>query len=178
MPNNNPITVDQLKSILDQFFNEKFGFLENILLKNKQLKEKIQILEERMDSIESYSRRNNIIVHGVPRQENENPLELALEICKTTGTEIESYEIDEAHRMPSRNREISPPFIIKLTNRFKKAEIMKNYKKKKITAEIWKGNSNNRIFFNDHLTKKKQEIFKKAKILWDNYLIWTREGTK
>ncbi|XKL65696.1 hypothetical protein PGB90_009116 [Kerria lacca] len=131
MPNNKPVTVDQLKSILDQFFNEKFGFLENIPLENKQLKEKIQILEERMDSIESYFRRNNIIVHGVPRQENENPLELALEICKTTGTEIESYEIDEAHRMPSRNREISLPFIIKLTNRFKKSEIMKNYKKKK-----------------------------------------------
>lgn len=85
-------------------------------------------------------------------------------------------DIDIAHRLPSNNKELPAPIIIKLVNRHKKVEIMSKAKVKKSTADKMGGNKNTRIFFNDHLTPEKQKILNKAKCLRDHFVVWSRNG--
>ena len=170
------VTVSRMEEILNKFYDEKLSFLEDTLKENKELKSKIKVLESKLDDLSSYTRRNNIVVHGAPIQENEDPINLAVKVSDAVGVKLEEKDIDIAHRLPSRNNNFAPPFIIKLVNRFKKEEVMSNAKRKKIMAKEFNGEEKCQIFFNDHLTKKNQEILMKAKSLWADYFIWTKNG--
>ncbi len=170
------VTVSIMKKVLDEFYNNKLSYIEELVKENKQLKEKMERLEDRIEELETYSRRNNIVVYGIPNKEQENPLKLAVEICEKMGVKIEGKEIDAAHRIPSKKNSSSPPFILKFVSRFTKEELLKNVWEKKPKADILGGSSNQKLFFNEHLTKKNLNILMSAKHLRGAYSIWTRNG--
>ena len=177
---NDPVTTGSLRAILNEFFEQKFAFLENLQVENVLLKAKVEELESKVENLENYSRNNNIVVYGVPIQENEDPLDLAVNLGKVVGYEINSKDIDTAHRLPSKKITQTPPFIMRLVSRTTKSEIMLNAKKcakkKKLTADLFGGEAGKNIYFNEHLTKKNQDVFAKARCLWDNYIIYTKNG--
>ena len=70
----------------------------------------------------------------------------------------------------------TPPFILRLVSRFKKEKIICKAQEIRPTAEKMGGDSKARIYYNDHLTARNHEILISAKRLWDDYIIWTRNG--
>lgn len=180
MINDTPITTSNLKQvlseILDKKLDEKLQPVMEAINEVKPFKEKIDQMELALDEMESYSRRNNIIIHGIPKKVDENPIEVAIKACDAVGVKLDYQEIDAAHRLPQRKSSMDPPFIIRLVSRFKKEEIMCNARTKKPTAEVFGGDSKLRLFYNDHLTSRNQEIFLSAKVLWNDYLIWNKNG--
>ena len=132
-----------------------------------------------MDNLESYTRRNNIVIHGIPIQDDNNPIAVSLKVCEAIGVKLEANEIDAAHRLPKSKKlpeTTPPPFIMKLVSRFKKEEIVSMAKERQPTAETLGGNVQTRIFFNDDLTRKNSEIKFEAKRLWNGYFVWSRRG--
>lgn len=114
------------------------------------------------------------MVHGIPikvnqeNQDQENPLVIAMEICKMVGVQAEVSDFDMAHRLPKGKNakvETPPPFIMRLVSRFKKEEIMNKAKEIKPNAAASGGREEDRVFFNEHLTKRNQIIQKEAKRL-------------
>lgn len=55
------LMVNTMKKLLNKLYNEKFVELNMVLEKNKQLKEKIKELEDKVSDLINYSRCNNVI---------------------------------------------------------------------------------------------------------------------
>ena len=128
MLDSDPITVGNLKQILCEILVEKLDEKFNLLRAENEIQRKrIEKLEEDVDSLESYTRRNDIIIHGITEKSEENPIAIAMEICKVVGIEINVGGIDMAHRLPkSKNAMVDtpPPFILRLVSHFRKEEII------------------------------------------------------
>lgn len=179
MPNE-PLTVDNLKQvlneILDQKFEEKLHVLKEVIEDVKVINSRIERLESAHADLENYSRRNNIVIYGIPKIEEENPIEVAIKACEVAGVTLDHKEIDAAHRLPQKKKTTDPPFILRLVSRFKKEEIIYKARETKPTAKKLGGSNQTKLFYNDHLTTRNQEIFMRAKSLWDDYVITTRNG--
>ncbi len=44
------VKMDGMRKLLEEFYNEKFKIMETIIIKNKELKEKVQNLENTVES--------------------------------------------------------------------------------------------------------------------------------
>lgn len=150
-----------IRDLSDEFMNMKNKVCQN---------------EHRIDDLDNYSRRNNVVFHGVPRIESENPIDLAVKLGAIVGVIIEPRDIDIAHRLPSKNTKLPPPFIIRFVNRWKREEVMEAAKIAKPTAECMGGGRDMKIYCNDHLTSKCQALLLYAKRLRPEYHVWTKRG--
>ena len=88
----------------------------------------IESLKGCLDRQEQYSRRNCLLIHGLPESENENTDELVIDAIKEKmGEEIEKNEIDRSHRIGSpKNNGKSRPIIIKFLRYNTRCKIFKN----------------------------------------------------
>lgn len=180
MKDEDPVTIGSLKAILsellDKKLDEKFQLVYEIREENKVIRDRIEQIETRVEDSENYSRRNNIVIYGIPEKQDENVIETAVAACEAVEVKIESHEIDAAHRLPQRNKTSSPPFILRLVSRFKKEEIMSKANEIKPTADKMGGDSKKRLFYNEHLSARNQQIIISAKRIWDEYVVWSRNG--
>ena len=87
------------------------------------LKKHIVTLEDKIDDLENYGRRNTLIISGkdVPRTAtDENPIDVAVEcIQRNLGVDISRNDIDVAHRLgkPQAASEDRRNIIVKLVRR-------------------------------------------------------------
>ena len=98
--------------------------LDSVMKENKELKEKVQQLEDKMDDMEGRSRRNNLLFHGIPtpsgRTETWTDCEEAVKkVIKDKMGIDEDVEIERAHRLRGGR---SPQPIIAFFSRFKQKE--------------------------------------------------------
>lgn len=79
---------------------------------NMYLKNRITELEERVEDGEQYSKKNNVIISGVPVQPNEDASEIVKKIASKCEIQIKEWDIVAAHRLqPRKNGDI--PIIVK-----------------------------------------------------------------
>ena len=128
----------------------------------------IESLKGCLDRQEQYSRRNCLLIHGLPESKNENTDELVIDTIKEKmGEEIEKNEIDRSHRLGApKNNGKSRPIIIKFVRYNTRCRIFKNKKK-------LKGKS---ISVTESLTKKRMEALKKAREDHGFENVWSSEG--
>ena len=91
----------------------------------------IESLKGCLDRQEQYSRRNCLLIHGLPESKNENTDELVIDTIKEKmGEETEKDEIDRSHRLgaPKINGK-SRQIIIKFIRCNIRCRIFKNKKK-------------------------------------------------
>ena len=128
----------------------------------------IESLKGCLDRQEQYSRRNCLLIHGLPESKNENTDELVIDTIKEKmGEEIKKNEIDRSHRLGApKNNGKSRPIIIKFVRYNTRCRIFKNKKK-------LKGKS---ISVTESLTKKRMEALKKAREDHGFENVWSSEG--
>ena len=117
---------------------------------------------------EQYSRRNCLLIHGLPESKNENTDELVIDAFKEKmGEEIEKNEVDRSHRIdaPKKNGK-SRPITIKFVRYNTRCKIFKNKKKLK----------GKNISVTESLTKKRMEALKKAREDHGFENVWSSEG--
>ena len=95
---------------------------ENNVMKNvnQKLEEKIVYLEKNQAKGEQYSHRNNIEISGIPNRIPDEDLEnTIISICKDSGVEVDSRDIEGCHKLPlSRNsRGQDKRVMVKFVNR-------------------------------------------------------------
>lgn len=176
-----PVTVGTLMLTLNQFYAEKLSFLENVAEENKILKSQVQKLTERVEDLEvrlddqvAYGCRNEIVIHNMPVQDDEDPTHIAKLAGELVGVQIDKGDVDAAHRMAS--VKLTPPFIMRLVNRFKRDEMMRNAKINKPNAESVGGRRDTKIYFSEHLTKRNRELLFNARVLRNSHYVWTKNG--
>lgn len=178
--NSESITMEKMRKLilesLDIKLDEKLQVLHEVKSDVDRLKATVKELEYRVEDADAYSRRNCIVFHGIPFDANENPMDLATQLGAALDVEIHPNDIDDLHRLRTRNPVGPPPFIIKLVNRWKRNALMANTRIKKLNAGPWGGSIDQRIFANEHLTRRNQAILAEARRHKEFFAVWSWKG--
>lgn len=179
--------IDKLKDSID--FNTKVieDFKSEIVKRDERIKELQQELNQvkveshdEVEQINQYLRRNNVEIQNVPEFQKEDIYSVVTKIGNAIGFELNKCDIDIAHRIPSTNRSLPRPIIVKFVNRWRKQEFMaaKKNVRQISSAAIGFNASDHTIYINDHLTPRSKGLLKRAKDLRiKGYkYVWPREG--
>ena len=165
----------------------------------KQLKEiikekdrTIDQLEKRVQDLEQYTRKEDVIITGLkikPRtfakavatggiinedaadEDLQTVERQLLDFLGTQKINVDSSEISACHMLPRKDRDgvkLDPAIIIRFVNRKNKTALMKQ----------WKKLNGTNVYLNEHLTRKNAEIAREARFLKKKGKInatWTRD---
>ena len=134
---------------------------------NSKLRKKIASLEERVLDVENdinqtdnYIRRNNIEIHGIPiNVENQKLEETIIKIAKEVNVEVKTEDIEACHRLRRQTNSRLNPVIVRFVNR-KFCEKLHNEKTKlkDLTFNDIFG-ANTQLFFNENLCPYYLKLF-------------------
>ena len=144
--------------------------------------------EPKVDELEQYDRRQNLIFEGVPKFQNENVTEIILSLASKLGVNLTANDISIAHRLPVKRPRLNsksnvtnrrhPGIIIRFISRQKRNEMYLNRKKAKDISDF-PVQGMNKLYVNENLTQRRKRLFwlakQKAKKL-NNKFIWTSNG--
>ncbi len=88
--------------------------MENVKAENLHLR-------LRLDQLEQYSRKTNLIIYGIPFKEEENISELIKSLATALKVSYSSSDIVACHRFPN-NKRNTPPLIVRFVNHTTKEE--------------------------------------------------------
>lgn len=143
------------------------GFVK-LKAENKVLQKRIADLEEendvntkRLQEIEQYSRRNNLIITGIPKEPNENLRTKVTKLAEKLNVNVYEQDICTVHRLSNRGE--APAIVVKMNNRDKKNQIVKEGRRKQLKCRDIGYNSDERIYCSEHLTKENNDLLQAAK---------------
>ena len=124
---------------------------------NAILRSQYEMLEDSIDEVNQYQRKNNIEIHGIPEQEGENLENLVVDLAKELGLKMETISIDIVHRLPRRYG--TKPIIVKFhAYQDKYAMYQARYKLRKLKNKTYFQRAVN-IYINENLTKTRKQLF-------------------
>lgn len=154
---------------MSNLFEEQKGSFEEILKEfralkkeNTALKERVKSLETRIMDLEQNEKARNIVVVGVPKQNNMGPERIVKQIGKGLNVPLADADIEETYTL---SKQESGPILVKLRSLGKKQEIIRKVKQRKglTLNECGLEGGGGKIFLNDDLTSQKRLLFKKAR---------------
>ena len=170
------------KHISDAIKHELEPHLAQIRKLTHEVHEKEQMiteLEQKVDNIEQYMRRDCLTVTGIKESLNENTDELIIDMAKSKlNVELTPTDISRSHRIPG-----GPPRPDTLNNGSPRAIIVKfatyNARKKVYSSRRLLKDSPDKMFINEVLTRKRSALAFQARQLIKQRLIqqtWTSDG--
>lgn len=129
---------------------------------NETLKEHVNNLQIKFDELEVKERECNIIIDGVPKQNESKTMKTVTNIMAAMNLKIQNNEILESFRLGKRD---GGPILVKLKSRETKHNIISTIRKLKGTtvAKCRLEGENRKIYINEDLPKGKRSLFKKVR---------------
>lgn len=179
--------IDDVKGIKQSVkkIDELVDGFKGLQKENEVLKKRIVELEKekednarRLQEIEQYSRRNNLIITGIPKEPNENLRAKIIKLAEKLNVKVYEYDICTTHRLS--NKGDAPAVIVKMNNRDKKNQIIKEGRKNQPKCRDIGYNSEERIYCSEHLTKETNDLLwaakEKLKATGFVKFVWPSEG--
>lgn len=153
---------------LEQSFQ---SFTEDYFQFTKELAKNMAAVENKLDDLEQYGRRNCLVVHRIPEVKDEDCRKTAIEIFRNKlGVDLPIEQIDRAHRLKRKSAATSAktprPIIVKFTSYASRFSVFSNKKK-------LKGSS---FAITESLTNTRLGILKKANQDYGANNVWTLDG--
>ena len=148
----------------------------------KELEErdqKIAELENKIDDLEMYGRRNGIRIHGIPENEGEKTDEIVMKLAQDIGANIPSSALGRSHRVGRKNNNRPRAIIAKFVGHNHKVAYLKQKQELKKLPEDNPDVYVNDVFVNEDLTSKRAGMAKRARLMKKakrNSDTWTRDG--
>lgn len=177
--------IDELTKIIHsqnealKAFEEKYKMT---LQENKQLKNKVNELEVRLDDMEQYSRSNTLEINGIIEKENENVLDVVKAVGNSLGCPISEEMVDACHRVGQKGQEKPRGIVVKFTRRTVKEDLMQKRRVKRNlnTKDIGiTDRPADVIYISESLTQQRRKIFNSARALKREkgfQFLWIRNG--
>ena len=108
--------------------------------------DEIYYLLDNLDSLEQYTRKNSLEIHGVPKEAYSSTEEVVLAISNALDVDISSNDIEILHHLKRRNNNTA--IIVKFANQKDKTKLYKARTRCPATIPEFK----DRIFINENLT--------------------------
>lgn len=154
--------------------------MEELLSENKQLKEKVKKLEERLEDVEQYSRSNSLEIHGIPMEKNESVLNIVKEVGRALDLDISDTMVDACHRLGNKQNGNPPGIIVKFVRRTDKEEFIRKRRVKRTLSTRHINRPDDRpIYVNESLTPTRRRLLAMARAARNekNYkFLWVRNG--
>ena len=148
----------ELKSDYMSFLQTKDAKINELENSCNYLRKTVESLEDKMDAVEAYSRRDTVIISGaVPAvTPNENIKDVVVELVTAklgSNIQIQSKDISVAHRLQSKNpttrgTQRHPNIYVKLVRRDLKKELI-------VASKTQNKAAPNKIFLNESLTPQR-----------------------
>ena len=87
------------------------------------LKEELKATKQKMNELEQYSRRNCLIISGLPESSGEDVSKLVKQLCRAAGVDIDTIDIDAAHRLGKPTKSKPRNVIVKFTTFVKRQQL-------------------------------------------------------
>lgn len=152
------------------------------------LASQVKVIERHVNDIEQYSHRNNLIVYGIPENNNEKVLSVIKRLAEVINfRNWSSNVVDAAHRMGSKEGN-SRPIIIKFVSRLDRDDFLQCLKtKRNLRASDLGYSSDSNVYVNESLTPANRRLYQKTRdaakvkgyeFVWTyNCSIYTRKST-
>lgn len=125
--------------------NEKLGpinhRLEKLETENEKISQEVDQLREenwelrqRLDHLEQYSRKTNMIIYGIPRQEGERLNDVIQKLASKLQVPYSKADIAACHRLPSKKGSVQP-IIVRFINYETKEVWIRASKREKLSSE-------------------------------------------
>lgn len=174
---------DSFKSFKERMETEVLNMASRL----SALEDSVYKIDEAIEDALNYSYQYNIKIVGIKQNNRYEPAKDTVEFClklfNELGANVAEYDIDIAHRVPSRNSNFPPPIICKFTRRMAKESVMSQRNEiTKIDLDNIGAETalNGKIGIYDHLTPRTQKLFAKAKEFQKehNYsFCWTKNSS-
>lgn len=138
--------------------------IDCLTAENRALKEKIVLLEDRLDESEQYSRRNCVEIQGVPVKNND-VVQTVKDVGKALGMEIQDAMIDACHTLGKKHNSKDPPgIIVKFVRRMDAdAMLTKKRAKRDFSTRHLDLPSDNPVYVNESLTPARRRLLAMAR---------------
>nr|CAI5824334.1 unnamed protein product [Callosobruchus analis] len=152
---------------------------------NEDLQTEVTEIKNKLNKAEQKLLTNNMIVHGIPFAENENPKEIVKNIGKFLQIPADQYNFD-CYRLGKDNNSSSNsnktflPIKVAFEEAEMKNQFIKSPKRFQLKCQSIGLRSNNTIFLNHDLTKTNLELLKKAQqFKKENHykFLWIKNGS-
>lgn len=128
---------------------------------------KIQTLENKLDDLEQYQRRQCLRIFGVKEEENEDTDKQAIEVAHKIGVDLQLCDIDRSHRIGRRENSDRPrPIIVKFTSYRKRSEVFRSKRRLRSTG----------VVIHEDLTKARYHLLREAITKYGLNNVWTQDG--
>lgn len=162
-------------------FEKYFNLIDELTTENKQLKQKIKVLEERLEDVEQYSRCNAVEIHGIVQEPNENVVDIVKCVGKALDMNISDTMIDACHRLGKKGNAVNPPgIIVKFVRRIDKEEFLRRRRVKRTLSTRHMGRTDDRpVYVNEALSPARRKLLAMTRAVQreKNYkFLWVRNG--
>lgn len=129
---------------------------------------KIEALENKIDNLEQYQRRQCLRIFGVAEEVTEDTDKIVMDVAKRIGVDVQPHDIDRSHRVGRRdNGNNRPrPIIAKFVSYRKRSELFTNKRKLR----------NSGITIREDLTTVRHNLLKEAISKFGLTNVWTLDG--
>lgn len=177
--------ISDFEMLMNQF-NKKSAEIDRISKENKDLKEAVNNLTTRLDTLDQQLRMNNLEIQGVPEKSNENLLLVLEKIGDHIECPIKSSDIDVVFRSaPNISSNNTKPIIVKFTSKQRRDAVLsaarktrKGYNTKEKPG-LCIENISSKMYINEHVTNQTKLLLKKTKEISkaNNFkFVWVRDG--
>ena len=84
--------------------------------------------DNRLDEIEQYTRRDNVIISGMAEAHGENTNQMVVKLAKEVGMDLEERDISVSHRLGEKRTARPTPIIAKFVRRDVKVQLLQRKK--------------------------------------------------
>ena len=144
------------------------------------MSDQLKVLENRIDEMNQYSRRNCLKFRGIPEKEDDDTDSLIIDIINNKlGIKVDLRDIGRTHRTGPSHPDYPRDIIVRFLSYRTRAAV---YDARSNLAETVLESHNHapaHIYINEALTKQRAIVFAKARYLKKQNLIqgtWTRDG--
>lgn len=132
-----------------------------------KLEDRVTQLEKDLEESQQYSRRTNVLVHGVEEEQNEDTDRIVQDLfTQQMGVPLVDRDIARSHRLGRKVEGTPRPIIVRLLS----------YRQKKAVYDAKKSLKGTGKAITENLTKKRYELYKQCKLKYGPENVTTLDG--
>lgn len=162
------IIKEAVSTQFEEYMKKQDKVIKDLLADNKTIKAENEILLQRVDRTEQYSRRNNIRIFGIPELENENLEEIVLNVFNNEmDLNIPLENIERCHRVGKQKKNSKPrAVLVKFAS----------YRTRKLVYDNKRKLKSKGITVKEDLTSIRLGMYMKACESFDFKSVWSSDG--
>lgn len=177
-------TVEKSNEIMNEIKKENAVLKrenEEIRLSSARLSNTVVELQDRVRTLEQYTRMNNLEISGIPVTPRESIRDLIKDVAASIGVAVEDSHINAAHRVPSFRRDKASSIVVQFHSRSTKDLWIEKYRLKKtlLASEVNATFPGGKVYVSEHLSPANKQFLSKLKFKCREIgyrFAWHRDG--